>query len=42
VREWAGKSLPSPALSDFTIERKEGKLIVVVGLGGGRKVRVAF
>ena len=42
VRELARKSLPSPALSDFAIEREGGKPIVVVGLGGGRKVRVAF
>jgi len=42
VRELARKSLPSPALSDFAIEREGGKSIVVVGLGGGRKVRVAF
>ncbi len=42
VRELARKSLPSPAVSDFTIEREGGKPVVVVGLGGGRKVRVGF
>lgn len=39
VRELARKSLPAPAVSDFTIEHEGGKPIVVVGLGAGRKVR---
>lgn len=42
VRELARKSLPSPAVSDFAIEREAGKPTVVVGLGAGRKVRVGF
>jgi hypothetical protein len=31
---------PSPAVSDFSIEQDGGKPLVVVGLQGGRKVRV--
>lgn len=42
ARELARKALPSPAVSNFTIERAGGKPIVVVGLEGGRKVRVGF
>jgi hypothetical protein len=41
VREIARKALPSPAVSDFALERDgAGKPVVVVGLEGGRKVRV--
>ncbi len=41
AREVARKPLPEPAVSDFTVETVNGKLVVVVGLGGQRKVRVA-
>ncbi len=41
AREIARKSLPEPAASDFAIEIAGGKPLVVVGLGGQRKVRVA-
>lgn len=40
VRELARKTLPSPAVSDFSIEQDGGKPVVVVGLQGGRKVRL--
>jgi hypothetical protein len=42
VRELARRHLPSPAVSDFAIAREAGKPIVVVGLAGGRKVRISF
>jgi hypothetical protein len=42
ARELARKALPSRAVSDFVLERKGGKPIVVVGLAGGRKVRVGL
>jgi len=42
VRELVRKSLPSPAVTDFAIEHEQGKPVVVVGLGGNRKVRVNF
>lgn len=41
VRELARKVLPSPAASDFAVEYQGGKPVVVVGLGGQRKVRIA-
>lgn len=41
AREIGRKPLPEPAASDFTVERSGGKPVVVVGLGGQRKVRVA-
>ena len=42
VRELARKELPSPAASDFSIEHDGGRPVVVVGLQGGRKVRVGL
>ena len=40
VRELARKALPSPAASDFSVELRNGKPVVVVGLGGGRHVKL--
>jgi len=43
VRELARKALPSPAVSDFALERDgAGKPVVVVGLEGGRKMKVGL
>jgi hypothetical protein len=41
TREMTRKVLPSPAASDFVVEYQGGKPVVVVGLGGQRKVRIA-
>lgn len=40
AREIARKALPSPAVADFSIGREAGKPVVIVGLGGGRTVKV--
>jgi hypothetical protein len=42
ARELRRKPLPSPAVSSFTLERDHGRPVVVVGLAGGRKVRIAY
>ena len=42
VKELGRRALPSAAVSDFSVERKNGKPVVVVGLSGNRKARVAF
>jgi hypothetical protein len=43
AREIARRELPSPAVSDFALERDgTDKPVVVVGLEGGRKVRVGL
>lgn len=42
ARELRRKPLPSPAVSNFTLETDNGKPVVVVGLSGGRKVRVSY
>lgn len=41
-RELQRKPLPSPAVADFALERDNGKPVVVVGLAGGRKIKVPF
>jgi FG-GAP-like repeat len=41
VRELARKPLPSPALTDFALETAGGKPAVIVGLGGGKTIRIA-
>jgi hypothetical protein len=42
ARELLRRPLPSPAVSDFGLEIANGKPVVVVGLGGGRKVKVSY
>jgi hypothetical protein len=42
ARELRRKPLPSPAVSSFTLERDNGKPVVVVGLAGGRKIRIGY
>lgn len=42
ARELRRAPLPSPAVSDFAVETASGKPAVVVGLGGGKKVRIAY
>lgn len=42
ARELRRHALPSPALSDFALERDNGKPVVIVGLGGGRKIKVPY
>lgn len=42
VRELGRVPLPSPAVSDFALETAGGRPVVVVGLAGGRKLRVRF
>jgi FG-GAP-like repeat len=42
ARELRRKPLPSPAVSSFSLEHDHGKPVVVVGLAGGRKVRVGY
>jgi FG-GAP-like repeat len=41
-RELARKPLPSPAVADFALEQDNGKPVVVVGVAGGRKIKVPF
>lgn len=40
VRELARKRLPEPAKTDFSVVTKDGRSVVVVGLGGKRTVTV--
>ncbi len=40
VRELVRKRLPEPAKTDFSVVRKDGRSVVVVGLGGKRTVTV--
>jgi hypothetical protein len=40
ARELARKALPASAAADFSVEHEGGKSVVVVGLEGGRKIRV--
>ncbi len=40
AREIARKALPSPAVADFSIGQEAGKPVVIIGLGGGRTVKV--
>jgi hypothetical protein len=42
ARELRRVQLPSPAVSDFSLDAENGKPVVVVGLGGGKKVRIAY
>jgi hypothetical protein len=42
ARELARKALPSPAASDFAIEFRAGRPVVVVGLDAGKHVKVQF
>ena len=42
VKELGRRALPSAAVADFSVERENGKPVVVVGLSGDRKARVAF
>jgi hypothetical protein len=42
ARELARKALPSPAVSDFAIEFRAGRPVVVVGLDAGKHVKVQF
>lgn len=42
ARELRRISLPSPAASDFALDVDSGRPVVVVGLAGGRKVRVQY
>jgi hypothetical protein len=42
ARELRRSPLPSPAVSDFAIETEGGLPVVVVGLAGGKKVRIAY
>jgi hypothetical protein len=42
ARELRRAPLPSPAVSDFAIETEGGLPVVVVGLAGGKKVRIAY
>jgi hypothetical protein len=42
ARELRRVPLPSPAVSDFALETVGGKPVVVVGLAGGRKLRVRY
>jgi hypothetical protein len=42
ARELRRMLLPSPAVSDFGLELDNGKPVVVVGLGNGRKVKVRY
>lgn len=42
ARELRRKPLPSPAVSNYALEIDNGAPAVVVGLGGGRKVRVSY
>jgi hypothetical protein len=39
--EISRKALPSPAADDFTIDRTGGRPAVLVGLAGGKRIRVA-
>jgi hypothetical protein len=38
--EIARKSLPSPAVADFSLQTDGGRPSVIVGLGGGKTVRI--
>jgi hypothetical protein len=42
ARELRRVPLPSPAVADFAIATENGKRAVVVGLGGAKKLRVAY
>lgn len=42
ARELRRKPLPSPAVSDFRLEKDGAKPVVVVGLAGGRSVRIGY
>jgi hypothetical protein len=41
AKEISRKALPSPAADDFTIDRTGGRPAVLVGLAGGKRIRVA-
>ena len=42
ARELGRKPLPSPAVADFSLESQDGRSVVVVGLEGGKKIKVRF
>lgn len=42
ARELRRTALPSPAVSDFAVATENGKQVVEVGLGGAKKLRVAY